>query len=1284
MHSNYVTLDTSKKEELKKSFISFVDIEYTKNQSYSPQDIIDELITFGESFYLDGYTNKSGFEKINCKIDELKNLDRISRNLDKQKHCYFESFSQAVCQKNLNTYKNASNQNCSLDPSAPALINGVVPKKVRNEDGSQKIVTKHYDIFKTIYTKYINYVLKIVDENKGQEKNEKQNATAAKCIEGLIRDLDYRRINSNSCIESSKECSGHLDCCTGVCLKVKPSDNKGVCSAPYTCYKEIALNQKCGAFSDGFTNSHCKEGLCIDIDYNSSDINECKAVKKSCSQNSECCSDNCSNNKCEAQSKCLECTGNGEAPTATKACCPGLYKSTKGKCIPDFPPLILPIVKSFFKKLIPIAFAQGLSDEEKEILETSEDKKCVPGVNCKSGDVNQKATLSAEQTLEIQRDTSNCIAMADEAQKASCFDQVAIKRKNFLVAQGDGAGLWDRRRYLESYNATAITSKTYSDPKKCEFNSFNDSWRDMSNVQRNAEMMVRGFEYVYTGNGTQDYWVNKQGKNIFSRAQEIAKELRINRSNLIKKMHKTDISMACQCIAVFGPNKFSVQKQAFFNSGVCDEEKAAIAQMNIGNVDGQSQSENEIKAQEGEVSEIDAGASGISHEKMLVEWLRLKYETQMERFTLNAKVEEQMNELVEFTVEDTDWEKGKMEQTELYKFTVRKMSGWFAFVIASVLIVVVASIIFFTGGIAAGALFSSWTIGGASFATFALVAVSLHSAIWGKEHNHHFNDHVRRDWHCINWLCTHKDKDLTRYYVAPHYKNFSLEYKGVANLNLKSHLKCDVRATSSQCLKNSYRTNFNDEPRFLLDIKNPLFVDFQKRDLSTNHVNEINKSFDRGIKKLKETYPGSRTNVRFLNQNFLGQKEYIEKFMIKDGNYAPSVFSDKLKEKVLKGARTYAQCKELTKCEAPKEYEGQMGFGYLFESKIDIKNFAEYVYQHHFHWPSLTAYNHLGYPLMAQRAYFETVFHNIRLVGSLAAAQGAGYGDAYFRYRADWDTRRGIYDVAGNVTLGNQTQNVQYSRQFLDTFNMLNFSTADGISAFDKNYKSLKSSGNLNSYETAALDAASGSAQRALSAKKKLDNYNKQTENNNRSLAKRNAQVNYLNKIGAPLNSRGLTVGGSDLGNTGDIYKNGGGLTKSAIAKSLSESEKKKNKRTQVAALNQKKYQDTSYQKTNIANFDNDIFNSNTESSNDSLSKNIKASGMGEDEIERMLSASKKDKNLKNTEGDNIFTAVSKAYKRNYNVFFKRKNRSLPSLEIKKENDIDSKRKKKLKSLLEN
>ena len=107
--------------------------------------------------------------------------------------------------------------------------------------------------------------------------------------------------------------------------------------------------------------------------------------------------------------------------------------------------------------------------------------------------------------------------------------------------------------------------------------------------------------------------------------------------------------------------------------------------------------------------------------------------------------------------------------------------------------------------------------------------------------------------------------------------------------------------------------------------------------------------------------------------------------------YYPELFDQPKIKAVLAGIIKYSMCKEIAGPDASEDckvstndtnvVDGDMGYGYFFETEEDIQNFAAYVYQHHFQWPSLSASSEIGYPTLAGSAYFQTILHNVRVIG---------------------------------------------------------------------------------------------------------------------------------------------------------------------------------------------------------------------------------------------------------------------------------------------------------------
>jgi hypothetical protein len=264
-----------------------------------------------------------------------------------------------------------------------------------------------------------------------------------------------------------------------------------------------------------------------------------------------------------------------------------------------------------------------------------------------------------------------------------------------------------QQEYVTRYNIPAITPKDRSNVERCEFNTGKDNWIDSSNLLRNAELFLRAFEVSYSGKGTEDMWhlLDKNGKphkdNLYTRTKALMSEIRDNRNMQQDQLKYLDVLMACQCIYAFGPEKFDGEKQAFFYSQctgqpdnkICrdgemrnnlalptsqepefrtGQEFPNYVEMYLAKLEtmaNQSQQSftscqsdtdcpskrcNKIPGESAGLCEavdtahsIDAGAAGISHEEVLVRWLRLRSCNQVDVFMDTEKIETELQEIAE-------------------------------------------------------------------------------------------------------------------------------------------------------------------------------------------------------------------------------------------------------------------------------------------------------------------------------------------------------------------------------------------------------------------------------------------------------------------------------------------------------------------------------------------------------------------------------------------------------------------------------------------------------------
>ena len=1166
----------------------------------------------------------------------------------------------------------------------------------------------------------------------------------SQCCSGICRRDSMNQAGTcapASCIASAGSCNEDSDCCSNVCNKDDPNA-PGRCMTPKQCYRPAPLGAECG----NSLSPICETGICDQVDAGTIGAS-CLEVGKQCSDNTECCSSSCVNNKCESKMICKDCATKGQIPSDGKQCCEGYYQdATTKKCKIDIHPMnyVLPpatsstnIFKKIFDLIIPSAHAinQEYINAETELDDNfaigQASAQCAQQFNPSTNERGYEACLRQAQHLVGQDSARN--AGLTEEQKAEfkkkyeecgqtnvagsigynqCIANVDKEKAETITKNEEDGVLAGNKpaELIKKYKTPGVTEKTYSDPKNCVFHSYNDNWRAATDLEKNAELFMRSFEFVYSGEGAKDYWQDGKKGNIYERARKVAIGFRKNRSAIIQEMNELDRKMTCQCIAIWGPKRFDAEKQSFFNSEACTEERQKVAAQlgeevdanksggsrsggasNIGSIDSTKDDDKDLSDQIN-AEEIDKGALGISHERLLVEWLGLRADAQVNRFTNNAVLEKELLELSTF-IEDWDFEevwKGELSEdgktllncnadrdnnmqglTEgkgdcelLYRFGIKYYKGW----VKLFVMVALGSIGVFWGGPLLASAFKAigtvlgGVIGGLVGGAMGGVVASI-LGIYGANGQPGIGDLQTFKKKSYSW--TKNWDGYERYYLGPYYTNKS---------KVKDN-ECKVYGAASACLVSAYQIqlkdlkyldSYNNRWHYLVDVQKPLFSKknyaLEKMPgMSKTWVDLTNETRMDGVDALVKTANwtpnqgksrgGKKYKVKkpkYLKRDVF--QEVIDKnyFKVQRGNFQPVQFDHR--SDLLDAAVLYATCKEIDdqnnqKCFANQNNtleEGAIGFGYLFESEDEAKEWAKYTYEMHYLYSNLTKSDKLGYPLLGQDAYFRAVAYNLKLVGSLAAQRAQGYGSAFNKYKADWEQRIGMYKALGESELGNLSKNIKFGERFHNTFAALDFS-AGTFGNFDEMMKSGLASNSFSKGEIAALNAGRGAIKSIQDQKKKIAEYQEQRGNNPDSIRRNKSAALFYQKMNSPLAAFKMN-------------KLGGGYGYGAVADALGLLNKN------ISSLNKKMDQ-----KGNAANFDfgNNFkspkivmpnFGSGSSSGSGLPPKTgiVPSNGMNAGQVDQMLEAIKKDKNLDPLESDTLWTVISKAYKRNYSRVLRR------------------------------
>lgn len=1234
------------------------------------------------------------------------------------------------------------------------------------------------------------------------------NATARMCVQGLEKNTYFGAMEGKKSgadckkIQNGKDIADHEACASKVCLTSIEAEFEGEenptqvgaatlvrkCAAVKRCFEKLVPGQSC----DPIESPLCVGSYCMFTNANVTGLNECRAENEACSGpnaigDAECCTGKCSAaNKCIQAAKCMNCVKSGKIPGEGQECCPGYYKSSEGKCRTNLLPLV-PIIQSSFQskmkstlkfifdQIFPSAYGNETEEEltasQQEYIENQRSEcqanfagnaaglqNCLAEIESTTANnfagVNQ-SYLTQEQRLELDRMRIECSKLTTGTQShEDCMQSVAAQEKAF-IADNKAANITGEKPTAEQLIAEQkgplVTGKTYSNPKKCEFYSFNDNWRDASIMEQNAEVFLRGFEFTFSHQGTQDYWVDSEANsdNIFSRANAVAKKFRKNRGEMILKMREIDRKMSCKCIAIFGPQNFDAEKQSFFNQS-CEDEKALLAtnlQTDVGkdiNSDGEGQTvqgaklENITDAEdtsEKKIEEMDKGAIGISHERLLIEWMGLRRDAQIARFVDNSELEADLAALSDF-IGETDFEEVWIDKIEgnalvaaqprgdtvpLYNWGYKYPKKWFA-----ILIIILA--IGLGAAIGAFAITSLGLLGGAGIGLAAGAMVAGLVGAFKGPGAPGIGDvrYVKKK----RWSTFKRWDGYTKYFIGPKFDNNST----------KSDTRCQIFGNASACLKSAYALpledmeyldHLNGVTHYLVDPKLPLFVEADKVSLETmpgynktwvqviNDIRDTTVNFALntapGGKKYHSSAPGfnspngeenschrsgSKGCYNITGKSF-GKRDIFQEAINEGtlapmgGSFSPVTFGSELRGVIKNAAKKYALCKSFkgggeesessegtvglnnsltSGCGLAEMNEYDMGFGELYETETAAEDFAKYALEMHYIYSSLSLSTEMGYPLMGQEAYFAMVAYNMKLVGSLAAGRANKYAEVYDLYVADWEKRIGEYNSLGEGVNAGKSVNIEYSQKFYDLFGRFSFNGTDNIESFDAALNTAQSDGSsFNSAELRALSAGRNKAVRTNSDLKKQNEFLADTKNLPGQELRIQKQANQIANNISPIKR----LNAAEMGGFGvkKLNKALGQMNKN-MASLAKRRRSSRNSRSNPSPFVMPKFGGLPKMPRPSTSTGNGF--------NNAIQKD---QGMSTEQANALINRLKRDKSLsEQSEADTIFTVVSKAYKRNYDKVLVRNRKKSSGMDINSganmDNKLEDKKKQELKKLL--
>lgn len=1184
--------------------------------------------------------------------------------------------------------------------------------------------TKAYENLLPVVQAYVDSVASSPKQKVGLN----QNASASQCQDNLVKNIIQLGEDKN-CKKPMSKCTSHSECCSSVCLF--NDKGGGTCSRAFTCYKEATKGAECSA-----AMPHCEGDLkCTRIDY-SSDIGDCRENGFSCESNDDCCSDKCVNNKCEIKFQCLKCLNLGDTPKDGEECCPGLYKSLKGKCIKATPPLpsftfkIDNILKNIINFIIPSAHASECEDIGEDGLTTDQREKFQ---ECLSN-YNKAASTEAEEREEM-------VKVCYQTQRNDLEKNRKCLAENGTV--GNGLEL-SKSQFSDYYNLSTI-DKSFSDPKKCIFNTFNDSWKDRTHLERNSELVVRAFEAVYSGKGD-DLIIDSKGQSIFKRASKISKLMRDNRADQIKRYQEIDMEMTCMCANIFGLDNLSPEQQTFYK-GQCSH----------------------IEEKLGSEEEIDA--VGIKHESMLVTWLEMRRDALVADFEANQKLEEEFGFLAEF-IRNYNWyahPEVKLNIVPLYRFNIRREIGWIQvvkfFLQLGHFITTAINEFFISLFNGDDEDYETTNYMVSFFNHKASTSPSNMDVVIANKDNKDI--YAKND--CWDQLCIYVYDIYERQYHHPTFDNKDVSPR------VPSENHCFVNGNPNQCIKGVYLESYqfkNPASEVLLEFKKAPLLDLtmpatveEESYLVEKVLPEgqtftelLNAQYQVGVEALKNTAGALFDEKKIMNNKWCSQKhaqpidnfscegkehtthercynpkvrrpcmgeryvnkdewdtgksqaelysafgqpegsgtsgqdqahvmkEALKAFMPKVNGqlWFPETFGADRSKKFKEGIQLYSKCRNMLdeKCvkHSQNNFTSQhLGFGHLFEQEEDIKMFSDYVYEYHFLLPNFSTDSLLTYPKAAQSVYFDAVHEAIRLIGSLGLNRLNDIYGQYTLYKSSLDKRMRDYEGLKNAAVGTGSKNVSYSNSFFKAFTGLNFDSSVTMSEYNTKFDETVKGDSFTESELSALNSMKKHVMSRMIKKQREEHFEKVVGKTKRGKNKKLAVKGIANTLLNPLSRMPMQVGGQNFGK-------GGALSSSS---NLFETNEK------LGGSNIKKFEQfkssgiSSISSFSPKSFDSSSSTPSTFSSTSSTSDgNSSNSDISNREIETMLIDVENNKeSYMSKESDSLFTKVTKAYNRNLTLILKKKDSTTKSenpLIERKKIDISKDKKEELKDLLNN
>ena len=565
------------------------------------------------------------------------------------------------------------------------------------------------------------------------------------------------------------------------------------------------------------------------------------------------------------------------------------------------------------------------------------------------------------------------------------------------------------------------------------------------------ELALLAFDYVFLGDGVNDYWTKSSDPNssIYGRLKAIAKDHQKLRADTNAKVDVINHKLTCMCLDVIGDENIKdATKKAWFESQ-CDEYKnpqgsqvctqSVKCSTEVAGTPSCDSSGNMLKLCDAQKDGPSCTctsynrvittetASGVKGKNLLVTWTKNLADFNASLTVDNTNVYTAINAVSQWSANEANWNQVRLQTFDLFNFNLKNPSGSVAAMGAILGALLAAGAIAVLGGFASGSILSAWAIAG----IITTSAVTGGTGLW-------LLASLKGAW--ISQRPEIVDKFVRSYSCGK--KETCQEWK--RTLNQPYNDICNIHASANACIKNFVVYYQDQEPRYVVDPWIPAGVtkSLVLRDAPERlYTQRLESAFTAAKSHMIAKNPGAtggegKDGGQYVSEDYMRTvfldtdilTDYAKGIITPDGN--ANLINDQVVAEIKKQAIQFAikerffytepnTTNQTSKyCAVPSSNSqdtqpvapGSPLQSVCAPDKSNLDEFANYAYNYHFLWPKTSRLKEISYPTIGLTAYLDLMSNGV--VANMAVGAGNAtrtFGTLNTQYLTDYLNTLQIY-----------------------------------------------------------------------------------------------------------------------------------------------------------------------------------------------------------------------------------------------------------------------------------